>query len=72
MKRWHRWWAAWLVVIWLLVILSVTGWYDERQAATEVTKYCELVAVWQASPLPPEARPGWPPYQGPEMCDETK
>ena len=49
-----------------LTLVSMTMDYNDKQV--EQAHYCEMVAKWhEFDHLPPEKRPGWPPYKG--ECD---
>ncbi len=51
----------------LLLALIFTSTADYHEQETLQDQYCEMVAQWEASDLPPGERPGWPPYKG--ACD---
>jgi len=58
-----------LILAMIIMLLIVLGRSNERNALTEHRLYCEMVELWHANKqLPPEQRPGWPPYKG--ECDE--
>ena len=62
---------AWFIPLSILIgsILTVTS-MDYNDAQVEHNHYCEMVQLWEANKhLPPDQRPGWPPYKGKEMCD---
>jgi hypothetical protein len=52
------------------VIACVLGWaaasnMDYHDGQVEQQHYCEMVELWHENDhLPPEQRPGWPPYKG--------
>lgn len=48
-----------VLVILAMVILAI------GEAKKDHREYCEMVKLWNDSKhLPPEDRPGWPPYKG--------
>jgi len=56
-----------LCVIGLLWVFSDTEITDK----VDYELYCKMTAKWEEfKHLPPEDRPGWPPYKG--RCDGTK
>ena len=56
---------------WVLLIVFIFAWIGNLDYVDEITQrehYCEMVALWhEHGHLPPEQRPGWPPYDG--ECD---
>ena len=57
-----------VAAIFVTAVILVIAADDDQRDQQDI--YCEMVAAWEASPrLPPEQRPGWPPYKGKEMCN---
>lgn len=57
-----------LVATVYLVLMGLVASDDLEQKQRQHSYYCEMLAIWQANKhLPPEHRPGWPPYRG--ECD---
>ena len=55
------------VLLWTLafVMFAITASIDYQDEQIEQTHYCEMVQLWNDHlHLPPEERPGWPPYKG--------
>lgn len=59
--------ATLLILCWIpFLLISTSDYEDELQ---QYEHYCEMVTKWNENKhLPPEQRPGWPPYDG--ECDE--
>lgn len=61
-----------LVLVVIAMLMVILGRQNEREALAEHDLYCEMIALWEAnSHVSPEQRPGWPPYKGKEVCDDT-
>lgn len=52
-----------------VITLAIVSTADYEDEILERQHYCEMVAKWNKNKhLPPEQRPGWPPYDG--ECDD--
>jgi hypothetical protein len=51
-----------------LAALGLAGQSDLEQAVSDEATYCEMVHTWHSSVLPPEQRPGWPPFRNDIDC----
>jgi hypothetical protein len=64
----------WYIVLGLLVTLIIFGLLNNDDRKTEVAShetYCEMINLWliaEANDVPINERPGWPPYNGEEIC----
>lgn len=57
-----------LSLVAMAIVLVIIGSMDYNDEQIEYQHYCEMVELWQSNNhLPPEQRPGWPPYKG--ECD---
>lgn len=49
-------------------LLAIVSHFDYKDEVSQQQHYCDMVARWdEHKHLPPEQRPGWPPYKG--KCD---
>jgi hypothetical protein len=57
-----------LILVVIAMALLVVDQSDYEDEMTQRQHYCEMVELWHDHDhLPPEQRPGWPPYKG--GCD---
>lgn len=55
-----------LIMILVLALISIISKSDYKDIDQNI--YCQMVSDWNSNlHLPPEDRPGWPPYKG--ECD---
>lgn len=56
---------AGLYLLLLVTLVGFVGAFDANEAEMQQTRYCDMVAAWDAT----NGQTGWPPYNGREMCE---
>lgn len=57
--------VAGAAIVALLVAVAFIGNWGADAAEDKRAHYCEMVDTWNENQhVPPEQRPGWPPYEG--------
>jgi hypothetical protein len=54
-----------------LIVFGLAGREDYEQATADEVFYCQMVQIWRDNAdLPPQDRPGWPPFKPEIHCPE--